>query len=100
MTPRVTSSPETGASATTHWPSAEIVSSRVIGVGVIAGSGQYVTSAHTLVQYEVSGPITGGTGRFAGAAGTLAFLGTADLAAGTFTDDIFGPVTKQTASLY
>jgi hypothetical protein len=40
--------------------------------------------------YLVSGPITGGTGRFAGATGFLVWRGTVDPVAFTFTDVVSG----------
>jgi hypothetical protein len=46
-----------------------------------------------LVGYTVSGPITGGTGRFAGATGFLVWRGTVDPAALTFTDEITGTIS-------
>jgi hypothetical protein len=46
-----------------------------------------------LVGYHVTGPITGGTGRFAGATGTIVFDGTFDIATGTGTDVISGSIS-------
>jgi len=47
-----------------------------------------------LVGYVVSGPITGGTGRFAGATGFLVWHGTVDPAALTFADEITGTISS------
>jgi hypothetical protein len=57
-------------------------------------SGTYSGSALPgLTGYTVSGPITGGTGRFAGATGFLTWNGTLDPVALTFTDDIAGTIS-------
>ena len=53
--------------------------------GTYGGAAQPGSAAGT-VHYQVSGPITGGTGRFAGATGSIAFLGPADLNNKTFGD--------------
>jgi hypothetical protein len=42
----------------------------------------------------VSGPITGGTGRFAGATGIITFDGFADLQTGLLTDRIGGVISR------
>lgn len=47
-----------------------------------------------LVGYVVSGPIIGGTGRFAGATGFLVWHGTVDPVALTFTDEITGTISS------
>jgi hypothetical protein len=47
-----------------------------------------------LTGYVVSGPITGGTGRFAGATGLLVWHGTLDPQALTFTDEITGTISS------
>jgi hypothetical protein len=47
-----------------------------------------------LVGYHVSGPITGGTGRFAGATGAIIFDGTVDPATLTGSDVISGTITS------
>ena len=47
-----------------------------------------------LTGYVVSGPITGGTGRFAGASGFLIWHGTLDPAALTFSDVITGTISS------
>lgn len=44
------------------------------------------------VTYIVGGPITGGTGRYAGASGTLAFDGSGSFATGTLDDTMSGVV--------
>jgi hypothetical protein len=46
----------------------------------------YSGSADEELRYAVSGFITGGTGRFAGATGTFTLLGGGDFAAGAFYD--------------
>jgi hypothetical protein len=43
-----------------------------------------------VISFKASGPITGGTGRFAGATGRLAFTGSADLATGEFSETVSG----------
>jgi hypothetical protein len=47
-----------------------------------------------LAGYIVSGPITGGTGRFAGASGFLVWHGEVDAAALTFTDEVSGTLSS------
>lgn len=57
-------------------------------------SGTYSGSALPgLTGYVVLGPITGGTGRFAGATGDLTWTGTLDPVAFTFTDEITGTIS-------
>jgi hypothetical protein len=58
-------------------------------------SGQAVAEFPTIIHYEVSGPITGGTGRFAGATGTITFDGFADLQTGLLTDRISGAISDR-----
>ncbi len=53
--------------------------------GTYSGGAQ-PSSTPGAVVYQVSGPITGGTGRFASATGGIAFLGPADLNKKTFAD--------------
>src|SRR6266568_3135834 len=60
--------------------------------GVYSGKG-HLTETPSVILYDVAGPITGGTGRYAGATGALAFFGSADLAAGTFTDTVLAVVS-------
>ena len=47
-----------------------------------------------LTGYLVSGPITGGTGRFAGATGTVVFRGTFDPTTFTGSDEITGSISS------
>ena len=47
-----------------------------------------------LTGYLVSGPITGGTGRFAGATGRIVFQGTFDASTGSGSDEISGTITS------
>jgi hypothetical protein len=56
--------------------------------GTYTGKGQMTAGSATGITYYVSGPITGGTGRFAGITGAIAFFGKADLATGKFEDVI------------
>ena len=66
---------------------------------ITAANGDTVTGIYSgealpgLTGYVVSGPVTGGTGRFAGASGFLVWRGTVDPVAFTFTDDISGVVS-------
>lgn len=46
----------------------------------------FTTETPTILRYEVSGPITGGTGRFADAHGVIAFFGFADLQSGRLSE--------------
>jgi hypothetical protein len=46
----------------------------------------FTTDTQTILRYEVSGPITGGTGRFADTHGTIAFFGFADLQSGRLSE--------------
>ena len=57
--------------------------------GVYSGTGK-LSNTPTVITYDVAGPITGGTGRFRNATGLILFLGTADLATNTFTDQVTG----------
>jgi hypothetical protein len=57
--------------------------------GTYSGQGAIVNAATGDFTYDVTGPITGGTGKFAGASGTLRFLGSANFA-GTLSDRIVG----------
>jgi hypothetical protein len=56
-------------------------------------SGHAAAEFPTIIHYNVSGPITGGTGRFAGAAGIITFDGFADLQTGLLTDRIGGVIS-------
>jgi hypothetical protein len=66
---------------------------------ITAANGDTITGTYSgealagLTGYLVSGPITGGTGRFGGATGFLVWRGTLDPVAFTFTDDISGTVS-------
>jgi hypothetical protein len=68
-------------------------------VTLTAANGDTVTATFSgmlqpgLVGYRVSGPITGGTGRFAGATGEIAFDGTLDPATFTGSDVISGTIS-------
>jgi hypothetical protein len=62
--------------------------------GTYSGKGQMTVGSATGITYYVSGPITGGTGRFAGTTGAIAFFGKADLATGKFEDVIVGFVAE------
>jgi hypothetical protein len=53
--------------------------------GEYSGKG-FTTDTPTIIRYEVSGPITGGTGRFANAHGVIAFFGIADLQSGRLSE--------------
>jgi hypothetical protein len=65
-----------------------------------AANGDTVTGTYSgqalpgLTGYNVSGPITGGTGRFAGATGFLFWHGTFDPVALTLTDEISGTISR------
>jgi hypothetical protein len=59
--------------------------------GTYSGFGEPGATS-SAITYLVSGPITGGTGRFAGASGTVAFDGRADFATGQLSDRLFGVV--------
>jgi hypothetical protein len=58
-------------------------------MGTYSGSGKVSTSPG-VITYDVAGPITSGTGRFANASGVILFLGTADLVSGKSTDHVVG----------
>jgi hypothetical protein len=58
-------------------------------VGTYAGFAS-PTSDPAVITYHVTGPITGGTGRFAGASGTIVFDGVANLATGALSDKVSG----------
>jgi hypothetical protein len=59
--------------------------------GTYSGTGK-LSNTPNVITYDVAGPITGGTGRFRNATGVILFLGTADLATNTFTDQVVGVV--------
>jgi len=60
--------------------------------GTYSGQAQ-TTSTAGVVTYLVSGPIIGGTGRFAAATGHLTWNGGADLTAGTLFDTMTGNIS-------
>ena len=66
---------------------------------ITAANGDTLTGTYSgqalpgLTGYLVSGPITGGTGRFTGTSGFLVWRGTVDPVVFTFTDDISGMVS-------
>ena len=58
-------------------------------------TGTYRGTAHmdgipNVIEYDVTGFISGGTGRFEGASGAIVFHGSGDLGQGTFKDEILG----------
>ncbi len=53
-------------------------------------AGQATFTSQTTFAYHVTGPVTGGTGRFAGARGTLTFDGSGDLTTGQMEERITG----------
>jgi hypothetical protein len=59
-------------------------------VGKYSGTAQFSPGSQTQIMYYVSGPIAGGSGRFAGITGSIAFFGTADLVSGAFEDVVVG----------
>lgn len=59
-------------------------------VGKYSGTAQFSPGSQTQITYYVAGPITGGSGRFAGITGSIAFFGTADLVSGAFEDVVVG----------
>ena len=63
-------------------------------------TGTYQGTAHTVgipnvIEYDVAGLISGGTGQFEGMSGAIVFHGSADLGHGTFKDEILGIVTLE-----
>ncbi|MGH2728387.1 MAG: hypothetical protein ACRDKS_15570 [Actinomycetota bacterium] len=46
-----------------------------------------------VIAFRASGPVTGGTGRFAGATGELTFTGVADLPAGELSQSVSGTLS-------
>lgn len=70
-----------------------------------AGNGDHLTgtykgTAHmvgipNVIEYDVAGLISGGTGQFEGISGAIVFHGSADLGQGTFRDEILGVVTGE-----
>jgi hypothetical protein len=57
--------------------------------GTYAGAAAPTTDP-AVITYHVTGPITGGTGRFAGASGTIVFDGVANLATGELSEKVSG----------
>ena len=70
-----------------------------------AGNGDHLTgtyqgTAHlvgipNVIEYDVAGLISEGTGQFGGMSGAIVFHGSADLGQGTFKDEILGVVTRE-----
>ena len=63
-------------------------------------SGSYQGTAHmvgipNVIEYDVAGLISGGTGQFEGMSGAIVFHGSADLGQGNFKDEILGVVTLE-----
>ena len=63
-------------------------------------TGTYQGTAHlvgipNVIEYDVAGLISGGTGQFEGMSGAIVFHGSADLGQGTFKDEILGVVTPE-----
>jgi hypothetical protein len=58
-------------------------------------SGQAAFASPTLITYLVSGPITGGTGRFAGATGSITFAGSGDLVTGVLSETLTATISKK-----
>jgi hypothetical protein len=50
----------------------------------------HATGIPNVIEYDVAGLISGGTGQFDGMSGAIVFHGTADLGQGTFKDEILG----------
>jgi len=57
-------------------------------------SGQAQMTSPGVITYVAFGPITGGTGRFAGATGNLAFHGVANLATGELSETVTGTISR------
>ena len=66
---------------------------------ITAANGDTLTGTYSgraldgLTGYDVAGPITGGTGRFADASGTIVFNGKVDPTALTFSDVVTGTIS-------
>ena len=56
------------------------------------------TSDPAVITYHVTGPITGGTGRYSCARGTITFDGIANLATGVLSDKVRGVLTAHDAA--
>jgi hypothetical protein len=61
-------------------------------------SGQAQMTSPGVITYVAFGPITGGTGRFAGATGNLAFHGVANLATLELSETVTGTISRPHAS--
>lgn len=48
-----------------------------------------------IIGFDASGPVTGGTGRFAGATGRMTFTRSADLATGEFSETVSGTLATR-----
>jgi hypothetical protein len=62
--------------------------------------GTYKGTAHTVgipnvIEYDVTGLITGGTGQFEGMSGVIVFHGSGDLGQGTFKDEILAVIAAE-----
>lgn len=62
--------------------------------------GTYKGTAHlagipNVIEYDVAGLISSGTGRFEGTTGAIVFHGSGDLGQGTFKDEILGIITTE-----
>jgi hypothetical protein len=62
--------------------------------------GTYKGTAHAtgipnVIEYDVAGLISGGTGQFEGMSGAIVFHGSADLGQGTFKDEILGLLASE-----
>ena len=66
--------------------------------GTYAGSAA-PTGDPAVITYHVTGPITGGTGRFSGARGTIIFDGVANLATGVLSDEVRGVLIVHNAAV-
>ena len=53
-----------------------------------------LTATEGVITYVVTGPISGGTGRFTGATGMLTFSGVADLRTGGLSETITGEISS------
>ncbi len=63
-------------------------------------TGTYQGTAHmvgipNVIEYDVAGLISGGTGQFEGMSGAIVFHGSADLGQGTLKDEILGVITLE-----
>jgi hypothetical protein len=74
----------TGGAFTLTGANGDTISGTYVGTGALNGA---------VVTYLVSGPVTSGTGRFAGASGTLTWSGFGDLVALTLADEISGTIS-------